>query len=79
MTDLDKEQQIEHLLQTNEEFRLLHDEHHRLAVQVDELSKRRNRSDFEQKELQRLKKEKLRVKDTMGRIMFDDEMNQGSA
>lgn len=77
MMDPDKEKQIEQLLQTSEEFRRLHEEHHLLSSQVDELSKRRNRSDFEQKELQRLKKQKLLAKDAMGRMLFDEEMDRG--
>ena len=76
MIDPEKVKQIERLLKTNEEFRRIHEEHHLLAAQVDELSKRRNRSDFEQEELRRLKKQKLLTKDAMGRIMFDDEMKQ---
>ena len=77
MTDPEKEEQIARLARTSEEFRHLHEEHQHLSFHVEELSNRRNLSDLEREELRRLKKKKLLLKDAIGRLLFEDEVQKG--
>ena len=58
-----------HLMQTNEEFRKLADEHHQHHVQLEALEAKPLLTDQEQVEEHRLKKLKLHVKDQMNAMM----------
>jgi len=55
----------EQLMVGNEKYQRLREEHHRYAIQLDELSAKSYLSEDEQTEELRLKKLKLRVKDQM--------------
>ena len=58
-----------HLMATNEEFRLLANQHSEFAHKLDELEALPHLTDQEQVEETRLKKLKLRLKDQMEAIM----------
>ena len=58
-----------HLMQTNEEFRKLADEHHQHHVQLEALEAKLLLTDQEQVEEHRLKKLKLHLKDQMNAMM----------
>jgi uncharacterized protein YdcH (DUF465 family) len=58
-----------HLVQTNEEFRRLVDQHTDYAHKLEELSSRPHLSEQEQVEEVRLKKLKLRIKDQIEAIL----------
>jgi uncharacterized protein YdcH (DUF465 family) len=58
-----------HLMATNEEFRLLANQHTEFAHKLDELEALPHLTDQEQMEETRLKKMKLRLKDQMEAIM----------
>ena len=58
-----------HLMATNEEFRLLANQHSEFAQKLDELESLPHLTDQEQLEETRLKKLKLRLKDQMEAIM----------
>lgn len=58
-----------HLMQTNEEFRRLVDEHHQHHMQLEALEAKPLLSDQEQVEEHRLKKLKLHLKDQMNEIL----------
>ena len=58
-----------HLMATNEEFRLLANQHTEFAHKLDELEALPHLTDQEQLEETRLKKLKLRLKDQMEAIM----------
>lgn len=55
----------EHLMDGNEQYQRLREEHHRYAIQLDALSAKPFLSETEQVEELRLKKLKLRLKDQM--------------
>ena len=58
-----------HLMETNEEFRRVAQQHSQYAKQLDELEARLHLSDQDQMEEVRLKKLKLRAKDQMQEMM----------
>jgi uncharacterized protein YdcH (DUF465 family) len=58
-----------HLMQTNEEFRKLADEHHQHHTQLEALEAKPLLTDQEQIEEHKLKKLKLHLKDQMNEIM----------
>ena len=58
-----------HLMETNEEFRLLANQHLEFAHKLDELEALPHLTDQEQLEETRLKKLKLRLKDQMEAIL----------
>lgn len=58
-----------HLMQTDEEFRRLADEHHRYHEQLEALEAKSRLTPEEEVEEHRLKKVKLQLKDQMNRII----------
>jgi uncharacterized protein len=58
-----------HLLQTNEEFRSLAEQHAQLKRQIGEIESKPHVTEADELEEQRLKKLKLRLKDQMNEIM----------
>jgi uncharacterized protein YdcH (DUF465 family) len=58
-----------HLMATNEEFRSLAEKHAQLHKRLEELEAKQWRTAEDEAEEQRLKKQKLRVKDQMNEIM----------
>jgi uncharacterized protein YdcH (DUF465 family) len=71
--DADKQAQILRMIETDTEFRQLHEEHQDLHRQIEEIMKRRHLAPEEEATLAELKKRKLAAKDAMGRMLFDDE------
>lgn len=63
----------ERLIETNEEFRRMVDEHHAYKTRLQELSSRAFLTDEEQVEELRLKKLKLHLKDQMEEIILQHE------
>lgn len=58
-----------HLLATDEQFRLLYEQHAQLKHQIEEIEARPHVTEADELEEQRLKKLKLNLKDQMLRIM----------
>jgi uncharacterized protein YdcH (DUF465 family) len=58
-----------HLLQTNEQFRALAEQHARLKKQIEDIEAKPHVTEADEIEEQRLKKLKLRLKDQMNAIM----------
>lgn len=58
-----------HLLATNEQFRLLYEQHARLKHQVEEIEAKPHVTEADELEEQRIKKLKLSLKDQMLEIM----------
>jgi uncharacterized protein YdcH (DUF465 family) len=58
-----------HLMATSEEFRAMAAQHARLHQQLEELEAKARLTEAEQVEEQRLKKQKLRLKDQMNQIL----------
>ena len=67
-----------HLMQTNEAFRSLDNQHHEYDVLVDELESKPSLSAEEEIEEHRLKKLKLRLKDQMEQIMSEYRLQHAS-
>ena len=58
-----------HLLRTNEQFRSFAEQHAQLKKQVEEIESRPHVTEADEIEEQRLKKQKLHVKDQMNEIL----------
>jgi uncharacterized protein YdcH (DUF465 family) len=58
-----------HLLRTNEQFRSFAEQHAQLKKQVEEIESRPHVTEADEIEEQRLKKQKLHVKDLMNEIL----------
>ena len=58
-----------HLMATNEEFRSLAEQHSQFHKQLEELEAKAHLTLADEEEEQRLKKQKLRIKDLMNQIM----------
>ena len=58
-----------HLMATNEEFRTLATQHAQYHKQLEELEAKAHLTEAEQVDVQRLKKQKLRLKDQMNGIL----------
>jgi uncharacterized protein YdcH (DUF465 family) len=58
-----------HLMATNEEFRSLSEQHSQFHKQLEELEAKAHLSVEDEAEEQRLKKQKLRIKDLMNQIL----------
>lgn len=71
-----KDQLRAHLIETNEEFRLLANQHSDFARKLDALEALPHLTDQEQMEETRLKKIKLRLKDQMEAIMSQSRSQQ---
>lgn len=71
--DEEKQAQIQRLIESDAEFRRLHEEHQDLHRRIAELRKRRPWTTEEEALLAELKKRKLGTKDAMGRMLFEDE------
>lgn len=67
-----------HLMQTNETFRNLNNQHHEYDVLVDKLESKPSLSAEEEIEEHRLKKLKLRLKDQMEQIMSEYRLQHAS-
>ena len=63
------QQRREKLLQTDEEFRQLAEQHHELDIRLSELSRQLYRTTREELEKATLKKRKLQLKDRMENIV----------
>lgn len=64
-----EEELVSRLLQENEEFRKLYDEHQNLERQIDELQKHLHLSPEEELQVNTLKKLKLQGKDRMAELL----------
>ena len=58
-----------HLLATNEHFRTLHEQHALLKKQIEQIESKPHVTGEDELEEQRIKKQKLRVKDEMNEIL----------
>ncbi|HEU5021589.1 MAG TPA: DUF465 domain-containing protein [Bryobacteraceae bacterium] len=67
-----------HLMQTNEAFRNLNNQHHEYDVLVDKLESKPSLSAEEEIEEHRLKKLKLRLKDEMEQILSEYRLQHAS-
>ena len=67
-----------HLMQTNEAFRNLNNQHHEYDVLVETLESKASLSAEEEIEEHRLKKLKLRLKDQMEQIMSEYRLQHAS-
>ena len=67
-----------HLMQTNETYRNLNNQHHEYDVLVDKLESKPSLSAEEEIEEHRLKKLKLRLKDQMEQIMSEYRLQHAS-
>jgi len=63
----------DHLIETNEEFRRMHEEHHAYESRLNDLASRPFLTEEEQVEEMRLKKLKLHLKDSMEEIILQHE------
>jgi uncharacterized protein YdcH (DUF465 family) len=69
LTENTQEELKTHLMQTDEEFRRLSDEHHRFHEQLEALEAKSLLTPEEEVEEHRLKKVKLQLKDQMNQII----------
>jgi uncharacterized protein YdcH (DUF465 family) len=77
--DEEKQAHIQRMIESDAEFRRLHEEHQDLHRRIEELRKRRHRATTEEVALlAELKKRKLGTKDALGRMLFEDEFRQRS-